>query len=259
MSDMTQAETELRRELGKAEARCASWREVLRLEREQAAARLTAMTEAAKEANSSAIIERADRINAQVQLAAMTERAADLKRSSDLMEIELGAAKLDYSSAQQEIARLREEINAQHEVYAWDYTPAMAQAKIDQLNAQLTAMTHERDEVRLRRQETITMCVHLECAMETLRQNLTAMTERAMNAESMLKSETQKLTEAQQEIARLRLFVGKVLESRRNYWRHMNEMAGDPTNDATLTRELRQYDPLYNDAEQALTGNKEGG
>ena len=45
MSGMTQVETELRTELGKAEARCASWREVLRLEREHAAARLTAMTE----------------------------------------------------------------------------------------------------------------------------------------------------------------------------------------------------------------------
>ena len=47
--DMTQAETELRRELGRAEARCESWREVLRLEREHAAARLTAMTERVKE------------------------------------------------------------------------------------------------------------------------------------------------------------------------------------------------------------------
>jgi len=118
--DMTQAETDLRRELGKAEARCESWRELLRLEREHAAARLTEMTEAAAEANSSAIIERADRINAQVQLAAMTERAADLKRSSDFMEIELVeehnllvaqtimAMDAERVSFEQEIERLKE-------------------------------------------------------------------------------------------------------------------------------------------------------
>ena len=53
MSNMTQAETELRRELGEAEARCASWREVLRLEREHNELyedKLAAMTERATQA-----------------------------------------------------------------------------------------------------------------------------------------------------------------------------------------------------------------
>ena len=63
----------------------------------------------------------------------------------------------------------------------------------------------------------------------------------------------------EQEIARLRMFVGKVMESRRNYWRNTNEMSGDPSDEATLTKELKLFDPLYKAAEQALAGTKEGG
>ena len=37
------------------------------------------------------------------------------------------------------------ELEDQLEGYVWTYSPAMAQAKIDQLNEQLTAMTAERD------------------------------------------------------------------------------------------------------------------
>ena len=79
MSDMTQAETELRRERDKAEEQCAAWREVLRLEREHAAARLTAMTKAH------------DTLADQVAL--------DTARIITVVQ--------QYTEAQQEIARLR--------------------------------------------------------------------------------------------------------------------------------------------------------
>ena len=45
------------------------------------------------------------------------------------------------------------------------------------LRMQLAAMTHERDEVRLRRQELVTWGVQLEGDVESLHQQLTAMTE----------------------------------------------------------------------------------
>ena len=45
------------------------------------------------------------------------------------------------------------------------------------LRAELAAMTHERDEVRLRRQELVTWGVQLEGDVESLHQQLTAMTE----------------------------------------------------------------------------------
>ena len=73
-----------------------------------------------------------------------------------------------------------------------------------------------------------------------LRAELAEMQVRAMNAESMLKSETQKLTEARQEIARLR----KALEAIRD------ELAG---RDARLPSPKR----MVWDIDQALAGTKE--
>lgn len=92
-------------------------------------AQLAAMTETAKEAEASAIIERADRINAQVQLTAMTERADENQRKyetqcvgtkSRLEEIqrlncvvvaqqqEIERLKLDYALLSDDYQRLRE-------------------------------------------------------------------------------------------------------------------------------------------------------
>ena len=120
------------------------------------------------------------------------------------------------------------------------------------LRAQLTAMT-ERDRVR---HEDYQRACGMIAAMHRAAMGVTCGPSRGV-VEDVEDLRTA-FTAGQQEVARLRMFVGKVMESRRSYWRHMNEMYGDPTNDATLTRELRQYDPLYNDAEQALAGTKEG-
>ena len=101
--------------------------------------------------------------------------------------------------------------------------------------------------------------------VETLEQQLTAMTE-ARRVERDAATVQARFIEAmtcqaeaqQHEITRLRMFVGKVMESRRNYWRNTNEMSDDPSDEATLTKELKLFDPLYKAAEQALAGTKEG-
>ena len=87
MSDMTQAETELRRELGEAEDTVKYWREVLRSEREQAAARLAAITAERDEVR----LRRQEMITMCVQL-----------------EGEVNTLHQQLTEAQQEIARLRE-------------------------------------------------------------------------------------------------------------------------------------------------------
>ena len=45
-----------------------------------------------------------------------------------------------------QLTAMTEELKREKELHIWEYTPAMAQAKIDQLNVQLAAMTAERDE-----------------------------------------------------------------------------------------------------------------
>ena len=91
---------------------------------------------------------------------------------------------------------------------------------VETLEQQLTAMTEERDAVRLRRQELVTMCVQLEGEVNTLHQQLAAMTKAHDTLADQVALDTariitvvQQYTEAQQEIARLREWI-QVLRAR---------------------------------------------
>ena len=124
----------------------------------------------------------------------------------------------------------------------------MTQAETE-LRRELAAMTKERDEVRLRRQEMVTMCVQLEGEVNTLHQQLTAMTERAEKAEAqnehyLYRKQTHelhgRLTEAHQEIARLRVLLGR--------WSTLYVAGPDVIDPGLMT-----------DTVQVLAGTKEGG
>ena len=100
MSDTTQAETELQRERDKAEEQCASWREILRLEREHAAARLTAMTARAEKAEQHFLLACTDNMD-------YLTCQPDCDSYGHSSQCAVAYPGLEFARLQQEIARLR--------------------------------------------------------------------------------------------------------------------------------------------------------